>query len=220
VYEKAAEALRSHDMDLRCVARTWGWLRDILTWYDDFNAARTAVYQKERLVDSGGHAHYLPASTGIGVAPADGSACALEVLAVSDGHRSIRSIQAGGEQDSAFSYGSAFARAVLAPMPAGSTLFVSGTAAIDPQGRSEHPGDAARQIDATLQHIRALLAEVGWSEDRIVSAIAYSKTPQIANALTNGWSALPWPRIETIADVCRKELLFEMEVTAAGTPCA
>lgn len=215
IYELASDILHSLDMDFRCVARTWIWLCDILEWYDEFNAARTTVYQRESLVDDSGRARYLPASTGIGVAPANGGACALELIAVSDGDRSIRSIQSGGEQDSAFSYGSAFARAVAAPMPAGQALFISGTAAIDAQGRSEYAGEARSQIDATMQHVRALLGEAGWNENRVVSAIAYSKTPEIARLFADEWSSLPWPRVETVADVCRDELLFEVEVTAA-----
>ena len=215
VYERTARILRSLDMDFGCVARTWIWLRDILDWYPRFNDARTAVFAGEGLVASEGGARFLPASTGIGIAPAGNGACSLEVLAISDGSDSIRSRHAAGEQCSAFSYGSAFARAVAAPMPAGRTLFVSGTAAIDRQGMSEHPGDVRRQIRATLRHIRALIAEMEWSEDQIVSAIAYGKTAEVLRVFADEWPALPWPRVELIADVCRDELLFEMEVTVA-----
>ncbi len=215
VYERAARVLREQDMDFRCVARTWVWLRDVLHWYPEFNVARTAVYEDEGLVATDNHAHFLPASTGIGVAPADGGACGLELIAVSDGCESIRSSEAAGEQCSAFSYGSAFARAVVAPMPSGEALLISGTAAIDPDGASEHPSDIRRQIDATLQHLRSLIAEAGWSEKQIVSAIGYCKTPEVASVFAEEWGSLAWPRVEIIGDVCRAELLFEMEVLAA-----
>ena len=134
VYERAVRVLRSLDMHFNCVARTWVWLRDILSWYPQFNEARTAVFGNEGLVAVEAGARFLPASTGIGVAPADGGACGLELMAISDGGESIRSSHAAGEQCSAFAYGSAFARAVVAPTPAGRALLVSGTAAIDPQG--------------------------------------------------------------------------------------
>jgi enamine deaminase RidA (YjgF/YER057c/UK114 family) len=215
VYERAARVLREQDMGFRCVARTWVWLRDILAWYRQFNIARTDVYEQEGLVAERNHAHFLPASTGIGVAPADGGACGLELIAISDGRDSIHSSQAAGEQCSAFSYGSAFARAVVAPMPSGEALLVSGTAAIDPHGVSEHPGDVRRQIEATIQHIRSLVTEAGWSEEQIVSAIGYCKNPDVAGIFAEEWRSLPWPRIEIIGEVCREELLFEMEVMAA-----
>ena len=221
-YERANEILHAHDMDFRCVARTWVWLRDILTWYGEFNAARTAVYQRVGLVQRHGLASYLPASTGIGVAPVGSAQGTLELIAMSDGRDSIRCVQSGSEQNSAFSYGSAFARATWAPMPTGSTLFVSGTAAIDTRGRSEHPADARAQIAATFRHVRALLADAGVTEQQIVSGIAYAKTPEVARVFAEGWSRLRWPRVDLIADICREELLFEIEVTAAGTadPCA
>jgi enamine deaminase RidA (YjgF/YER057c/UK114 family) len=213
-YEQAARVLRTLDMDLHCVARTWVWLRDILDWYPQFNDARTRVFAKEGLVASENNARFLPASTGIGVAPVDGSACGLELIAISDGQNSIRSSHAAGEQCSAFAYGSAFARAVRAPMPAGRALLVSGTAAIDADGASEHPGDIHRQIAATLQHVRSLLEEATWSESQIVSAIAYCKTDQVARVFAEEWATLSWPRLELIADICRDELLFELEATA------
>jgi len=215
VYELAARILHSCDMTFRHVARTWVWIRNILDWYDQFNAARTTIYRQENLVDNCGHTQYLPASTGIGVAPTDGSACTLDLIAISDGDQSIRFFQSSQDQNSAFSYGSAFARAVTAPMPSGSALLVSGTAAIDQNGITEHPGDIQNQINATIQHIRTLMNEAGWSESQITSAIAYSKTPQVAHIFSDEWSELNWPRVEMIADVCRDDLLFEMEVTAA-----
>ncbi len=215
VYHQAAQILHMHNMNFRNVARTWVWIRNILDWYDQFNTARTAFYQQENLVDNNGESHYLPASTGIGVAPADGGACGLDIIAISDGDKSIQSFHSSQDQNSAFSYGSAFARAVTVPMPSGPALLVSGTAAIDQNGLTEHHGDIRNQISATIQHIRALIDDAGWDEKQITSAIAYSKTPQIARIFSDEWSELNWPRVEMIADVCRDDLLFEMEVTCA-----
>lgn len=215
VYERANQVLSEQGMSFRCVGRTWVWLRDILDWYGEFNRARTAVFEETGLVAAGNRATFLPASTGIGVSPAGGGACGLELIAMSDGRESIRSSEAAGEQCSAFSYGSAFARAVVAPMPSGEALMVSGTAAIDSSGVSEHPGDIRGQIDATIQHLRSLMAEAGWSDEHVVSAIGYCKTPEVAAVFSEEWPSLSWPRVEIIGDVCREELLFEMEVMAA-----
>ena len=213
--ERATRVLDKQGMNLRCVARTWLWLRNILSWYDDFNAVRNDVFKREGLIGANSNSRYLPASTGIGVAQAGNGDCGLELIAVSDGRETIASSESAREQCSAFSYGSAFSRAVVAPMPAGEALFVSGTAAIDADGASEHPENERGQIDATLQHIRSLISDVGWSENQIVSGIAYCKTPEIARVFAEEWDSLAWPRVEVIGDVCRDELLFEMEVTAA-----
>jgi enamine deaminase RidA (YjgF/YER057c/UK114 family) len=217
VYARAARILRGQHMRMNCVARTWVWMRDILDWYDEFNAARNAFFQTEGLLNSQAEVHFMPASTGIGAAPANGLACGLEVLAISDGDISISASHAAGEQCSAFCYGSAFARAVTAPSPAGSTLLVSGTAAIDTDGVSEHPGDIEAQIDATLQHIRALIEEAGWREEQVRTATVYCKTTEVADLFAVRCGTLDWPRVELLADVCRPELLFEAEVTLAGS---
>lgn len=215
VYRQAAAVLASMNMSFHHVARTWVWLRDILNWYDDFNGARTGVFQDLGLVDGDGVVAYLPASTGIGLAPGDGAAVGLEFIAINDGDRSIRNFVSGGEQPSAFTYGSAFARAGVAPTPAGSTLFVSGTAAIDEQGHTEHTGNAEAQIDATIQHVRAILREANVRDRQVMSALAYAKTPEIALQFRDRYADLAWPRIQTIADVCRDDLLFEIELTAS-----
>lgn len=215
IYERAADILRAQRMTMYCIARTWVWMRDVLDWYDEFNAARNGVFQGEGLLDGAAGARFMPASTGIGAAPASGHACGLEVLAVSDGANSIRASHAAGEQCSPYSYGSAFARAVAAPSPAGQTLLVSGTAAIDPGGTSEFDGDIEAQIDATLQHIRALIAEAGWQENQITTATVYCKTRDVMRVFNERCASLKWPRVDLIADVCRPELLFEAEVTLA-----
>jgi enamine deaminase RidA (YjgF/YER057c/UK114 family) len=215
IFERAADILRAQRMTMYCVARTWVWMRDVLDWYDEFNAARNGVFRAEGLLDGTCGARFMPASTGIGAAPANGSAGGLEVLAVGDGATSISASHAAGEQCSPYSYGSAFARAVTAPSPAGQTLLVSGTAAIDPGGTSEFDGDIEAQIDATLQHIRALIAEAGWQESQITTATVYCKTRDVMRAFNARCGSLDWPRVEIIADVCRPELLFEAEVTLA-----
>jgi enamine deaminase RidA (YjgF/YER057c/UK114 family) len=217
VYERAADILRACDMNLRHVARTWVWLHDILSWYDAFNAARTAVYQREGIVNGDGEALHLPASTGMGIAPANRAACALEVYAISDGRDCIRTADESRTQNSAFSYGSAFARAAIVPGPAGRTLLVSGTADINTRGESEHEGDIRAQIGATVRNIRSLVSDADMTDQHVVSATSYCKTPEVARIFAGEWSDLPWPRVEIIGDVCRDELLFEMEATAAAS---
>ena len=130
----------------------------------------------------------------------------------------IEFFEAGGQQESAFAYGSAFSRAAVAPMPGGRTLFVSGTAAIDAQGRTEHVGDAEAQIEATLRHARALLSQVGCGDEHVLGAMVYCKTPQVERAFRSGWTSLIWPAVTMVGDVCRPDLLFEVELIAGPVP--
>jgi enamine deaminase RidA (YjgF/YER057c/UK114 family) len=127
----------------------------------------------------------------------------------------IEYLDAGGNQESAFEYGSAFSRACRAKTLAGETIYISGTASIGADGKTLYTGDPRRQIEATIANVCAVLKECGCNDGDVMHAIAYSKTPDVEKVFTDGWSGLAWPIIPVIADICRDDLLFEIEVTAA-----
>jgi len=218
MFDSVSSLLRQSGADMKAVARTWLWLKDICDWYADFNAVRTAFFKRERLLQSGNGHVRLPASTGIGLGSAGGAACALDLIALPGREDSIELLEAGGDQDSAFKYGSAFSRAAIAPMPGGRTLFVSGTAAVDAQGRTEHVGQVEAQIHATIRHVRSLLAKVDCGDEHVLSALVYCKTPQVEESYHAICADLKWPRLSMIAEICRPDLLFEVEVVAGPVP--
>ena len=197
---------------LRDVARTWMWLGDILDWYGDFNRVRNGLFEARglRRPDRGGE---MPASTGIGIGPAGGRCCTMDFVALPGGPRP-RFLLAGGRQGSASSYGSAFSRAATARTPAGQTTFVSGTAAIDAAGETTCVGDAAGQIADTLACLEAVLADAGCASDDVVQAIVYCKTPHVERVFREQFADFAMPHVLAVADVCRDNLLFEVEATA------
>jgi len=200
------------------VARTWLWLNDINTWYDQLNTVRSSFFRTRGLIDVENQRTYLPASTGIGIEPAGGRACAMDLIALPGDRGSIQRFDAGGAQNSAFDYGSAFSRATVAPMPGGPTAFISGTAAIDCQGRTEHTGDTDAQIDATLRQLRALLKQLHCPNDRALFALVYAKDESVLRRWRQRWSTtVDWPNIAVVGEVCRPDLLFEVELTAQPT---
>ncbi|QDU58817.1 RidA family protein [Aeoliella mucimassa] len=207
--------LRQAGASMRSVARTWLWLRDICDWYDGLNSTRNRFFQNEGLIDPQHGSVHLPASTGIGMYGANGAACTLDAIAMPGAEDQIELLEAGGDQESAFEYGSAFSRAAIAPMPAGPTLFVSGTAAIDRAGVTEHVGQMKAQIDDTIEHIRALLRQGNCRDDQVLTALVYCKSPEVEQMFRTRCFDLPWPHLTMIGDVCRPELLFEVEVTAS-----
>ncbi|PLX82838.1 MAG: hypothetical protein C0617_13280 [Desulfuromonas sp.] len=215
VFSRAASLLRQVGADMRSVARTWLWLKDLCGWYDELNAVRNVFFRCEGLIDEEARSVRLPASTGIGMYGAGGAAITLDLIAMPGREGEIRLVEAGGSQESAFEYGSAFSRAAVAPMPGGPTVFISGTAAIDRSGATEHVGRIEAQIDGTIAHVRSLLAQFGCDDGSVLTALAYCKTPEVEEVFRERWADLPWPRITMNGDVCRPELLFEVEVTAA-----
>ena len=212
--EKAESALMKFDANFLSVPRTWMWLKDILSWYDEFNQVRNEFFTERGLIGEGTR-QSMPASTGIGLGPADGGDCAMDLLAVLRPVDCTKYLQAGGKQQSALDYGSAFSRASKTDTPAGQTVFVSGTASIDADGETTNIGDAAGQIKATIENVQAVLSDMHCVDEDVVHVIAYCKTTEVERTFNSSFrDTLPWPWITVICDICRDDLLFEIEATA------
>jgi enamine deaminase RidA (YjgF/YER057c/UK114 family) len=121
------------------------------------------------------------------------------------------------QQCSSLEYGSAFNRAVLIDMSAGRRLLVSGTASIEPNGRSAHVGDLHKQIALTMEVAHAILASRGFNFSDVTRATAYFKNIQDAPAF-DAWrreqKVKPFPLVTAESTICRDELLFEIELDA------
>jgi enamine deaminase RidA (YjgF/YER057c/UK114 family) len=211
--EKADAALKQFGADFLSVPRTWMWLKDILSWYDDFNHVRTKFFTERRLIGAGTR-QSMPASTGIGLGPADGANCAMDLIAVLEPTDCTQYLQAAGKQQCALEYGSAFSRAARSIMPAGEAVFVSGTASIDADGATTHIGDASGQISTTIGNVRAVLADMNCKDEDVVQVVAYCKTTEVEKIFNASKGALDWPWLTGICDICRPDLLFEIEATA------
>jgi len=212
MFDTTEEAMQKFGGDYHCVPRTWMWLGDILSWYDDFNAVRSKFFVERGLLGEGS-TQSMPASTGIGLGPDDGAACSMDLTAAIQ-PREIEYLQAGGKQQCAFEYGSAFSRASRAMTPAGETVFVSGTAAIDAAGITTNIGKAKEQIEDTITNIQAVLRDMNCSDDEVVHIMAYCKTPEVEKIFNEMTEKPDWPWVIMVCDVCRDNLLFELEIAA------
>jgi len=211
--EKAESALKKLGANFLSVPRTWMWLKNILAWYDEFNRVRTTFFTERGLIGAGTR-QSMPASTGIGLGPANGAHCAMDLMAVLEPTDCTEYLQITGKQHSALDYGSAFSRAARSIMPAGPAVFVSGTASIGADGATTHIGDAQGQINATIENVRAVLSEMQCSDDDVVQVIAYCKTVEVEKVFNSLKGSLAWPWLTVICDICRDDLLFEIEATA------
>ena len=211
--EKAEAALEQFGADFLSVPRTWMWLKDILSWYDEFNQVRNEFFTKRGLIGTGTR-QSMPASTGIGLGPADGGDCSMDLMAVLEPTNCTKYLQAGGKQQSALDYGSAFSRASKTDTPAGQTVYVSGTASIDEDGATTNIDDAEGQIKDTIENVRAVLSDMHCIDEDVVQVMAYCKTTEVERIFNSFRDTLPWPWITIICDICRDDLLFEIEATA------
>ncbi len=207
------EVLASVGMDLHSIARTWFFVDDILGWYGDFNAARTEIYANRGIFDG-----YVPASTGIGGGNPAGAAVLVSVIAVEAKGDDVTVAETPSPlQCPAGDYGSSFSRAAELASPEARTLFVSGTASIDADGHTVHVDDVSAQIEQTFRVVEAILESRGMGFADVSRANAYFKNPVDAGALEGHATrhGLPLSRIVVSHDeICRDDLLFEMEVDA------
>ena len=123
-------------------------------------------------------------------------------------------------QKDAFRYGKAFSRGAWIQSPGSNLFHISGTAAIDEEGQSLFIDDPAAQIHRTLDNIEALMEPSGIGMDQICSGTVFIKRPQdveIYLKIAQERNLNILPIVSVIADVCRPELLFEMDAIA-GSP--
>jgi enamine deaminase RidA (YjgF/YER057c/UK114 family) len=219
--ERAEDILTRNGASYKHVARTWFYLSDILDWYSEFNKARSEKYGEFGIMPGPGDSRLLlPASTGIGADAPSGATAAMDLLAVvrsDDRSASVRKLTNRKQLD-AFRYGAAFSRGAIIEEDDATLIQVSGTAAIDENGVSLYPGDIRAQIKCTFDKIDSLLAQEGAGLADICAATVFVKRPEYAEvfrqvAAARGLADLP--AVCVVADVCREELLFEIDAEAA-----
>ncbi len=221
MFNQADMLLRSEGATFQDVVRTWIYLSDILDWYHDFNIARNNCYAQYGFLHNNGSVVeaekiYLPASTGIGGNNSSRMPATMDVFAVrrSPGSNvNIRPIY-GEKQRSPYRYGSAFSRAMVVEEPNNKMIFVSGTASIDEEGRSVFNDDPAEQIRHTFNVLSALISPEGGSLQDFCEATVFLKRQKdfpIFETVMKELGMENIPSINVIADVCRDELLFEID---------
>jgi enamine deaminase RidA (YjgF/YER057c/UK114 family) len=216
--QAAEELLAREGLSFRDVARTWFYLRDILDWYGPFNSVRNAAFLRMGLMGPGGDG-MIPASTGIEGRNPRGGWCTLDLLALQskNGGRLPMKRLHSRKQNEAIEYGSAFARAMEVVLGDARYVFVSGTASIDDQGSTVHVGDFETQTQYTLEAVEALLEGAGAGLRDVAQATAFIKNPCDARAferVVERSGLEDAPLVTTVADVCRVDLLFEIDAVA------
>lgn len=214
----AEELLAKRKWSFHDVRRTWFYLSDILDWYGDFNRARNQEFDRMDLSRVASNTA-LPASTGIFAHNARGGWCVFDLLAVRSANGCPMDVQrlANPHQSEAPEYGSAFSRGLALNTEGCRYLFVSGTASIDDLGRSVHLNDFERQTERTLDTVAALIEVGGGEIGDICQATAFIKRRDDFSELKKilarrGMDRMPL--VYTVGDVCRDELLFELDATA------
>jgi enamine deaminase RidA (YjgF/YER057c/UK114 family) len=212
-FDMMEAAMKLGGMDFSNVVRTWLYLDELLQWYDPFNKVRDDFFRRRGVFDA-----LVPASTGISGANPAGAAVIAGAMGVQVLNDSVQATPLPSPlQCPALKYGSSFSRAIELSQPHCRRIVVSGTASIEPGGETVYLDDVPGQIDLTMRVVFAILESRGATWSDVTRAIAYFKSDDFYRAYVtycdeNGIQDMP--TIITENDICRDDLLFEIEVDA------
>lgn len=215
VFGQMDSLLADAGMAFSDVLRTWFYNDDILGWYREFNGVRNKFFQEKKVYEG-----LLPASTGIGGRNLRGAALLAGVLAIKTDSPDVSAFEVPSPMQSpAPQYGSSFSRAVELETPDLRRIYISGTASIDEHGKSVFLNDPAAQVRQTMEVVQAILRsrDMDWGD--VTRSLVYFKRAQDAPLFRKycDESGVPsFPAVVVENDVCRDELLFEIEVDAVA----
>ena len=245
-FETMAKHLAETEIRYDQVVRTWLYLGDIVgaegqtQRYKELNRARTDFYKNFRF--HAGHVpkhlngSVYPASTGIGI---DGRKVVMSCLALTTDRNDVKLMPLENpSQTSAFLYGPhyspkspKFARAMAVCVDDAATTLVSGTASIT-ESESRFLDDAEKQTHQTLDNIEVLISKenfrrhdldgLGSGLEGLAQMRVYVKRPADYEVVRKACEERvgDCPAVYVIADVCRPELLVEIEgIAFSRRPC-
>jgi enamine deaminase RidA (YjgF/YER057c/UK114 family) len=243
-YEQAAdglnkmkEILEGHGFSYEEVVRTWLYQRDIVGFdkgkktnrYKDLNQARKDLYKPEstpepKLEDKDRWIKFksglYPASTGIGMS--DGT-FVMECLALSTDRADVtRRAVENPEQTSAFAYSGnkekappLFSRSMEITIGDRRVFLISGTASIKGED-TRHKWSVRKQTETTIRNIEILLKEIGATKKDVPQVRVYIKHKKdygkVKRIVERKFKDVPV--IYALADICRPDLLVEIEAIA------
>ena len=94
-----------------------------------------------------------------------------------------------------------------------SSMFVSGTSSVVGHA-TVHAGNVLAQVDETLLNIEAVLSQTGRTLADVISAKTYVRNPADYDAIASRLGSLLANNIYVKADICRADLLLEIECVA------
>jgi enamine deaminase RidA (YjgF/YER057c/UK114 family) len=238
--QRMRKALNEAGTDLQNVVRTWFYLGGITDpegdtqRYKELNRARTDFYKdisfQDKLLLPDPPQGIYPASTGIGM---DGRSLVGSCLSVQTDEKGARLVALENPQQTpAYAYhpkyspqSPKFSRAMALAIRRSVTTWISGTASIV-NSESKHDGNPERQTEQTLDNIEKLISSenfkfhglkgAGLTLNNLAKVRVYVKHAEHLKAVRGvcerRFGLLPI--IYAVADVCRPELLVEIEGVA------
>ncbi|MDR2627470.1 MAG: hypothetical protein LBC40_05505 [Dysgonamonadaceae bacterium] len=215
IFKAYTTALDRHHCTLKdhCI-RTWFFVQGVDIHYAKMVKARIAAFNTAGLTES---SHYI-ASTGIeGRTPNPQALVQMDAYAVKGIlPQQIKYLHAPTHLNPTYEYGVTFERGTAVDYGDRRHIFISGTASINNRGEIVHPGNLGKQIDRTMENVKALLSEAGATSDNIAQMIVYLRDMAdyrpAADYFEKYHAAIPY--VIVWAPVCRPGWLVEVECIA------
>ncbi|HWV17652.1 MAG TPA: hypothetical protein VNZ68_03655 [Rhodocyclaceae bacterium] len=211
--------------------RVWNYLADIndesdgLERYRQFNVGRHEAFEAYGRLNT----ESVPAACALGTRDSE-VPLSIAFLAAREAPRAIENPRQVAAYEYPPAYGPrspTFARAVLGQLPGQSLLFISGTASIIGHA-SVHSGDVQAQTHETLDNIQALLDEAArvdasttWQlgDLNYRAYLRHAEDYAAVRAVVTERLGAAAAQVEFVqADVCRAELLVEIEAVGMMPP--
>ena len=213
IFKLIESELNNINMNFNNIVRTWFYLDELLSWYNDFNKVRNDFFTEKDIFND-----MIPASTGIGAKDLSNSVLQSAVFALKPKTEKVKIFSVDSPlQCPASDYKSSFSRAVEIDHPDYRQLIVSGTASINTDGETANVGNIYEQIELTMNVVLGILKSRKLNWDNITKGIVYFKDIndiKVFNDYCTDYNISQMPLAMLQADICREELLFEIEVDA------
>ena len=211
MFRAVASILAEQGASFAKVLRTWIYLAHVDADYPEVNSSRNMFFEREKV-------KRLPASTGIG-APTHPptTKCALDVYALLNPEIAQIEVMTAPTINEASEYGASFSRGIKMTLSESTYLFLSGTPGVDENGVTTHAGNVRAQMERMLLNVEELLRAQGASWSDLTHAVTYLKSPEQLELFEDlcaqrGIDGVPHSIVR--ADLCRPELVSEMEAVA------
>jgi chorismate lyase / 3-hydroxybenzoate synthase len=206
--------------------RVWNYLPDIHRDRDGLERYRRfSLGRHEAFVAAGRDiARDAPAASAVGHGGGRAALCLLAARARGVPVENPRQLSAWRYPAQYGPRSPTFARALVARWGDRVQLYVSGTASIVGH-QSRHPGDLERQTAETIANLQAVIAQAaeqagfGPGPDAGIAFKLYLRDPRTSDAVETALRAAfgsACPLLSLQADICRRELLLEIEAVATA----
>ncbi len=227
LFGEIADYLKDHGYHPGDIVRTWIYIQDIIKNYECLNKARREFFECYD-IDYSSSSPVLPASTGIEGRSDFASGLSIDLVCIDKSRRHPRiervynryQNEPEGEQ---YPHRPTFSRGMLIDDGEHKVVHLSGTASIDAQGKTVHLDDPKGQIRKTLANVReGILSQynLGFS-DLCLSTCFFKNEEYYRHFMEIGNETeglLDACRTFVIGNVCRNDLLFEIDGVALGKP--